>query len=105
MSVCGRAGSVCPLLVVAGTTFFCFTLTDGSHTLPVLIKVGNTVQFTQLCLRVSMTTVGDGEVSFSAGQQQVVVVSVCVCRTECVCDGSACVCPARLERKQHPVCD
>nr|XP_046236447.1 CST complex subunit CTC1 isoform X2 [Scatophagus argus] len=38
VSVCGRVGSVCPLLVVAGTTFFCFTLTEDSHSLPVLVK-------------------------------------------------------------------
>ncbi|KAI3375949.1 hypothetical protein L3Q82_016362 [Scortum barcoo] len=39
VSVCGQVGSVCPLLVVAGRTFFCFALTDGSHRLPVLVKV------------------------------------------------------------------
>ncbi|KAE8277046.1 CST complex subunit CTC1 Conserved telomere maintenance component 1 [Larimichthys crocea] len=38
VSVCGLVGSVCPLLVVSGTTFFCFSLTDGSHRLPVLVK-------------------------------------------------------------------
>ncbi|XP_069031586.1 CST complex subunit CTC1 [Embiotoca jacksoni] len=38
VSVSGQVGSVCPLLVVAGTTFFCFTLRDGSHTLVVLVK-------------------------------------------------------------------
>ncbi|KAM9836621.1 CST complex subunit CTC1 [Aulostomus maculatus] len=38
VSVCGRVLSVCPLLIVAGTTFFCFSLTDDTHTLPVLVK-------------------------------------------------------------------
>ncbi|CAB1429269.1 unnamed protein product [Pleuronectes platessa] len=37
-SVCGQVGSVCPLLVVAGTTFFCFTLTEERHTVSVLVK-------------------------------------------------------------------
>uniref|UniRef100_A0A3P9B6J3 CST complex subunit CTC1 n=1 Tax=Maylandia zebra TaxID=106582 RepID=A0A3P9B6J3_9CICH len=31
-------GSVCPLLAVAGTTFFCFTLTDESRSLPVRLS-------------------------------------------------------------------
>ncbi|XP_028254759.1 CST complex subunit CTC1 isoform X2 [Parambassis ranga] len=47
VSVCGRVGSVCPLLVVAGTTFFCFTLTDGSHSLPVLIKDSSRLWWSQ----------------------------------------------------------
>ncbi|XP_028998761.1 CST complex subunit CTC1 isoform X2 [Betta splendens] len=38
VSVSGRVGSVCPVLVVSGTTFFCFTLTDDGHSLPVLVK-------------------------------------------------------------------
>ncbi|XP_069375009.1 CST complex subunit CTC1 isoform X2 [Paralichthys olivaceus] len=38
LSVCGRVASVCPLLVVAGTTFFCFTLTEEKHTVSVLVK-------------------------------------------------------------------
>ncbi|XP_062301241.1 CST complex subunit CTC1 [Scomber scombrus] len=38
LSVYGEVGSVCPLLVVGGTTFFCFSLKDESHTLPVLVK-------------------------------------------------------------------
>ncbi|XP_072232687.1 CST complex subunit CTC1 [Leuresthes tenuis] len=40
VSVYGQVGSVCPLLAVTGTTFFCFTLTDTTHTLPVLVKDG-----------------------------------------------------------------
>lgn len=39
LSVFGEVGSVCPLLAVAGTTFFCFTLTDESRSLPVLVQV------------------------------------------------------------------
>ncbi|XP_077962021.1 CST complex subunit CTC1 isoform X1 [Gasterosteus aculeatus] len=38
ISVFGLVGSVCPQLVVAGTTFFCFWLTDESHTVRVLVK-------------------------------------------------------------------
>ncbi|XP_037832541.1 CST complex subunit CTC1 [Kryptolebias marmoratus] len=38
VSVYGQVSSVCPLLVVAGTTFFFFTLRDDKHTLPVLVK-------------------------------------------------------------------
>lgn len=36
---------------------------------------------------------------------QAVVVPVCGCGSECVCDVTACVWPAKLERKKHPVCD
>lgn len=43
LSVCGCVGSVCPLLVVSGTSFFCFSLTDDVHTLPVLVKVGDVI--------------------------------------------------------------
>ncbi|XP_047441617.1 CST complex subunit CTC1 isoform X2 [Mugil cephalus] len=38
LSVFGQVGSVCPLLVVMETTFFCFTLTDQSESVPVLVK-------------------------------------------------------------------
>ncbi|KAF0028813.1 hypothetical protein F2P81_017918 [Scophthalmus maximus] len=38
VSVCGQVGSVCPLLVVAGTTFFFFTLTEERQSVPVLVK-------------------------------------------------------------------
>nr|XP_054594722.1 CST complex subunit CTC1 isoform X2 [Nothobranchius furzeri] len=38
VSVYGQVESVCPLLVVAGSTFFFFTLKDDTHTLPVLVK-------------------------------------------------------------------
>uniref|UniRef100_A0A3P9DK86 CST complex subunit CTC1 n=1 Tax=Maylandia zebra TaxID=106582 RepID=A0A3P9DK86_9CICH len=38
LSVFGEVGSVCPLLAVAGTTFFCFTLTDESRSLPVRLS-------------------------------------------------------------------
>ncbi|XP_041820921.1 CST complex subunit CTC1 [Chelmon rostratus] len=47
LSVCGQVGSVCPLLVVAGTTFFCFSLTDASHSLPVLVKDSSRLWWTQ----------------------------------------------------------
>ncbi|XP_044039740.1 CST complex subunit CTC1 isoform X2 [Siniperca chuatsi] len=47
VSVCGQVGSVCPLLVVAGTTFFCFSLTDDSHSLPVLVKDSSRLWWTQ----------------------------------------------------------
>ncbi|XP_051249640.1 CST complex subunit CTC1 [Dicentrarchus labrax] len=61
VSVCGQVGSVCPLLVVAGTTFFCLSLTDGSLSLPVLVK------------------------------------SLCVVGTQCVCVGqSVCVTALRV---------
>lgn len=40
LTVRGRVASVCALLRVAGTSFFFFSLTDGAHTLPVLVKVG-----------------------------------------------------------------
>lgn len=45
VSVFGLVGSVCPLLVVAGTTFFCFSLTDDTHKVPVLVKVRKTQVF------------------------------------------------------------
>ncbi|XP_071398448.1 CST complex subunit CTC1-like [Centroberyx affinis] len=40
LSVCGCVSSVCPLLLVSETSFFCFSLTDDTHThtLPVLLK-------------------------------------------------------------------
>ncbi|TNM93866.1 hypothetical protein fugu_002042 [Takifugu bimaculatus] len=38
LSVCGHVASVCALLRVAGTSFFCFSLTDDTHRLPVLVK-------------------------------------------------------------------
>ncbi|XP_073332264.1 CST complex subunit CTC1 [Pagrus major] len=47
VSVCGQVGSVCPLLVVAGTTFFCFSLTDGCHSVAVLVKDSSRLWWTQ----------------------------------------------------------
>ncbi|KAF1371464.1 hypothetical protein PFLUV_G00277980 [Perca fluviatilis] len=47
VSVCGQVSSVCPLLVVAGTSFFCFSLTDGAHSLPVLVKDSGRLWWTQ----------------------------------------------------------
>ncbi|XP_070786024.1 CST complex subunit CTC1 [Enoplosus armatus] len=47
VSVCGQVGSVCPLLVVAGTTFFCFWLTDDGYALPVLVKDSSRLWWTQ----------------------------------------------------------
>ncbi|KAL7375962.1 hypothetical protein ABVT39_027367 [Epinephelus coioides] len=47
VSVCGQVASVCPLLDVAGTTFFCFSLTDDVHTLPVLVKDSSRLWWTQ----------------------------------------------------------
>ncbi|KAM9335138.1 CST complex subunit CTC1 [Symphorus nematophorus] len=47
VSVHGRVGSVCPLLVVAGTSFFCFSLTDDSHSLPVLVKDSSRLWWTR----------------------------------------------------------
>ncbi|XP_068612068.1 CST complex subunit CTC1 [Brachionichthys hirsutus] len=38
LSVCGHVASVCPLLVVAGTTFFCFSLSGDCLSVPVLVK-------------------------------------------------------------------
>ncbi|XP_029382555.1 CST complex subunit CTC1 isoform X2 [Echeneis naucrates] len=38
LSVFGDVGSVFPLLVVSGSTFFIFTLTEDKHTVPVLVK-------------------------------------------------------------------
>ncbi|XP_060951768.1 CST complex subunit CTC1 [Limanda limanda] len=46
-SVCGQVGSVCPLLVVAGTTFFCFTLTEERHTVSVLVKDSSRLWWSQ----------------------------------------------------------
>ncbi|XP_062239950.1 CST complex subunit CTC1 isoform X2 [Platichthys flesus] len=46
-SVCGQVGSVCPLLVVAGTTFFCFTLTEERHTVSVLVKENSRLWWSQ----------------------------------------------------------
>ncbi|KAM6959818.1 CST complex subunit CTC1 [Tautogolabrus adspersus] len=47
VSVWGTVGSLCPLLVVSGTTFFCFSLTDDSHSLPVLVKDSSRLWWTQ----------------------------------------------------------
>ncbi|XP_068444509.1 CST complex subunit CTC1 isoform X2 [Clinocottus analis] len=47
LSVSGLVGSVCPQLVVAGTTFFCFWLTDGAHALRVLVKDRSRLWWTQ----------------------------------------------------------
>ncbi|KAF6735558.1 CST complex subunit CTC1 [Oryzias melastigma] len=38
VSVHGQVCSVCPLLDVSGTPFFCFSLTDGESSLPVLVQ-------------------------------------------------------------------
>ncbi|XP_076009499.1 CST complex subunit CTC1 isoform X2 [Genypterus blacodes] len=38
ISVCGCVSSVCPQLVIGGTTFFIFILKDDTLTLPVLVK-------------------------------------------------------------------
>ncbi|XP_042369475.1 CST complex subunit CTC1-like, partial [Plectropomus leopardus] len=40
-------GSVCPLLVVAGTSFFIFSLTDESLSLPVLVKDSSRLWWTR----------------------------------------------------------
>ncbi|XP_042072932.1 CST complex subunit CTC1 [Haplochromis burtoni] len=47
LSVFGEVGSVCPLLAVAGTTFFCFTLTDESRSLPVLVQDSSRLSWIQ----------------------------------------------------------
>ncbi|XP_075941151.1 CST complex subunit CTC1 isoform X5 [Anarhichas minor] len=47
VSVFGLVGSVCPQLVVAGTAFFCFWLTDESHTVRVLVKDRSRLCWTQ----------------------------------------------------------
>ncbi|XP_034413182.1 CST complex subunit CTC1 isoform X2 [Cyclopterus lumpus] len=47
LSVFGLMGTVCPQLVVAGTTFFCFWLTDDSHALRVLVKDRSRLWWTQ----------------------------------------------------------
>ncbi|XP_026188725.1 CST complex subunit CTC1-like isoform X1 [Mastacembelus armatus] len=47
VAVCGQVGSVSPVLVVAGTSFFCFTLTDNRHQLPVLVKVTSRLWWSQ----------------------------------------------------------
>ncbi|XP_038587513.1 CST complex subunit CTC1 isoform X2 [Micropterus salmoides] len=47
VAVWGQVGSVCPVLVVSGTTFFCFSLTDGSHSLPVLVKDSSRLWWTR----------------------------------------------------------
>lgn len=41
LAVFGHVASVCSLLLVRGTSFFFFSLTDHTHTLPVLVKVGH----------------------------------------------------------------
>ncbi|XP_039459482.1 CST complex subunit CTC1-like [Oreochromis aureus] len=47
LSMFGEVGSVCPLLAVAGTTFFCFTLTDESRSLPVLVQDSSRLSWIQ----------------------------------------------------------
>ncbi|KAM6894522.1 CST complex subunit CTC1 isoform 2-T2 [Lycodopsis pacificus] len=47
VSVFGLVGSVCPQLVVAGTAFFCFWLTDECHTVRVLVKDRSRLCWTQ----------------------------------------------------------
>ncbi|XP_037333826.2 CST complex subunit CTC1 isoform X2 [Pungitius pungitius] len=54
ISVFGLVASVCPQLVVAGTTFFCFWLTDESHTVRVLVKDINRQWWTQ-CVYVGLS--------------------------------------------------
>lgn len=41
LAVFGRVSSVCSVLLVRGTSFFFFSLTDHTHSLPVLVKVGH----------------------------------------------------------------
>ncbi|KAM9827450.1 CST complex subunit CTC1 [Neosynchiropus ocellatus] len=38
LSVFGKVSSVSPLLVIAGTSFFCLSLTDDTQTLPIVVK-------------------------------------------------------------------
>ncbi|KAM8834244.1 CST complex subunit CTC1 isoform 1-T2 [Synchiropus picturatus] len=38
ISVFGKVSSVSPLLVIAGTCFFCLSLTDDTQTLPIIVK-------------------------------------------------------------------
>ncbi|XP_054608714.1 LOW QUALITY PROTEIN: CST complex subunit CTC1 [Dunckerocampus dactyliophorus] len=52
-SVYGQVAFVCPLLVVAGTSFFCFTLTDNTHTIPVLVKDSSRLWWTH-CVSVGV---------------------------------------------------
>ncbi|XP_023117926.1 CST complex subunit CTC1 isoform X1 [Amphiprion ocellaris] len=54
LAVWGQVGSVCPLLVVAGTTFFCFTLTDQSQSVPVLVKDSSRLCWSQ-CVHVGQS--------------------------------------------------
>lgn len=118
LSVCGRVGSVCPLLVVSGTSFFCFSLTDDVHTLPILVKVGEVIgcYVTVIIDRWLRTLISSSCYRHtdwsavhcfcpSAGPQQVVVGSVHVRGAAGLRDGAACVCPARLAGEKHPVCD
>ncbi|XP_028298215.1 CST complex subunit CTC1 isoform X2 [Gouania willdenowi] len=38
LTVCGEVGSVCPLLELTGTSFFCFTLTEETVSVSVLVQ-------------------------------------------------------------------
>ncbi|XP_061665239.1 CST complex subunit CTC1 [Syngnathoides biaculeatus] len=51
LSVCGQVASVCPLLVISGTAFFFFTLSDDTRTLPVLVKNSGSLWWAQ-CMSV-----------------------------------------------------
>ena len=39
LQVLGQVSAVCPLLEIAGKTFFCLHLQEEEHTLPVLVTV------------------------------------------------------------------
>ncbi|XP_077357059.1 CST complex subunit CTC1 isoform X2 [Festucalex cinctus] len=58
LSTFGEVVSVCPLLAISGTSFFFFTLSDETHTLPVLVKKRNKLWWAQCvsvgeCVRVT----------------------------------------------------
>ncbi|XP_061618946.1 CST complex subunit CTC1 isoform X2 [Phyllopteryx taeniolatus] len=58
LSICGQVASVCPLLVISGTSFFFFALSDDTHTLSVLVKNSSSLWWAQCmsvgeCVRVT----------------------------------------------------
>ncbi|CAN9509395.1 unnamed protein product [Ophioblennius macclurei] len=53
LCVYGEVGFVCPLLVVSGISFFCWSLTEDGVTLPVLVKESHALPWFP-CLRVGL---------------------------------------------------
>lgn len=94
LAVYGHVASVCPLLLVKGTSFFFFWLTDDTHSLPVLVKVGHSPPQDRFLRSQTVGPRGHPDSSFSARLQERSRLwwSQCLCVGDRVCVTSLDVC-------------